>query len=195
MKSPACRICGHWLPVEDVCIECATEPPPFSLAVYVALYKPPWDEAIIAFKYIGHKYLGRHFAHIAYHRFRTRGLFQGVHLIVPVPIDVLRKHHRGFNQCDILANELSYLLDIPWAEALIRTKFRPPQVGLSPAQRRENIKGAFAPRSPRITRGKVILLVDDVYTTGATVQEAASTLKEEGEAAEVRVLTLARSYP
>jgi len=162
--------------------------------VYVALYKPPWDEAIVSFKYTGHKFLGRHFARIAYRIFRDSGIFDGVHLLVPIPIDVLRKHQRGFNQCDILANELSYLLEIPWAGALIRTKFRSPQVGLSPAQRRENLKGVFAPRSPSITRGKVILLVDDVYTTGATVREAASALKEAGKAAEVRVLTLARTY-
>lgn len=111
-------------------------------------------------------------------------------LIVPVPTDERRRRRRGFNQATLLAQALGKALDLDVMEAVVRTRRCEPQTGLTAAQRRCNLLGCMAADSA--VSGKRVLLVDDVYTTGSTVSEAARALKEAG-AAGVCVLVAARA--
>jgi ComF family protein len=118
-----------------------------------------------------------------------RELADAADLLVAVPLHVRRLKERGFNQALLLAQAFP---DKPLArEALIRVRHTVPQSGLNPRERRENVKRAFAAPRPEDLKGKNVLLIDDVYTTGATVRECAKVLLKAG-AREVNVLTVAR---
>ncbi|MGH9779613.1 MAG: ComF family protein [Candidatus Acidiferrales bacterium] len=113
-----------------------------------------------------------------------------VDAIVPVPLYPARRRARGYNQAELLAHELSKWIKKPVApRALARIKDTPSQTGLTPAQRIENVRGAFA-ASAKLDLGR-ILLVDDVCTTGATLNACARTLKRAG-AQQVVAATVAR---
>jgi ComF family protein len=114
-------------------------------------------------------------------------------LIVPVPLHPKRICQRGFNQAALLAGALATQLAIPCAKrALIRVRHTPPQVGLSDAQRQENVHKAFQCVERSRVAGQRVLLVDDVMTTGATVESAARALLE-GDALRVSVIAVART--
>lgn len=118
-------------------------------------------------------------------------------IIVPVPLHRLRLWLRRYNQSAELARALAGLSDVPMqAELLIRTRRTKPQVGLSATQRQSNVRNVFAvPDDRRIAiQGRKVVLVDDVLTTGATVNAAARTLKRAGAEA-VFVLTFSRVLP
>ena len=117
-------------------------------------------------------------------------------VVVPVPLHVWRRVRRGFNQADDLARRL----EVPVLHALMRVRPTVPQTGLTAAGRRRNVRNAFA-ISPLLLRrarqtldGRIVVLVDDVQTTGATLEACASVLMRAG-AAEVRALTVARAVP
>ena len=110
-------------------------------------------------------------------------------LIVPVPLHWRKRWRRGFNQSDLLARDVARRTGLPVSRAVRRVKPAPPQAGLSNAQRRANVAGAFAVRRP--VAGLRVLLIDDVMTTGATASACARALKR-ARAARVTLLTLAR---
>lgn len=113
-------------------------------------------------------------------------------LIVPVPTDSRRRRRRGFDQSALLAGHVAETLGMPMREALVRTSHRAPQTGLNAGQRRANLAGCM--RAGEAVRGRRVLLVDDVYTTGATCCEAARALRAAG-AVSVGVFAAARSVP
>ena len=144
-----------------------------------------------AFKYDRRPSLARPLAHLL--RDRSAGLIAGAHVAVPVPLHRWRRLHRGFNQAAALAAGLG----LPVCHALRRVRPTPAQVGLTAAARRRNVHDAFAPawrtiRSRRPLEGRIVVLVDDVRTTGATLHECAVVLKEMG-AVEVRSAALAQA--
>jgi len=113
--------------------------------------------------------------------------------IVPVPIHPRRLRERGYNQSALIAHELSRLISAPLANGLLlRRRNTPPQArSLSLKERQRNVVGAFYCRGHSLLKGKQILLIDDVCTSGATLGACASALKSAG-AASVRGLTLAK---
>jgi len=113
-------------------------------------------------------------------------------LLIPIPLSKTRLKWRGFNQAREIAKELSNFLEIPiFDDVLIKIRESIPQVELSGEEREENIKGIFLVKNNEKIRGRKILLVDDVYTTGATMNECAKILKDSG-AREVWGVTIAR---
>jgi ComF family protein len=117
----------------------------------------------------------------------------GVDLVTPVPLHPRRLRQRGFNQASLLARRLGVSLNLPvHYSSMDRSRWTAPQMGLSRRQRAENVRGAFVVRDPDAVRGKVVLLVDDVLTTGETVNQCVRGLKK-SEAREVLVLTVART--
>jgi len=115
--------------------------------------------------------------------------------IVPVPLHPLRRRERGFDQAELLAAALAEATRIAVRPGLLlRTRYTDPQIGLRPHERRENVKGAFELRHPLPGSGVRVLLVDDVYTTGATLEECAGTLRKGGAGA-VYALTVTRAAP
>lgn len=112
---------------------------------------------------------------------------------MPVPLHRVRRRERGFNQSRLLARDLGRLREMKVLDgALVKVRNAPAQAGLRAAERERNAVGAYAVRRPDKVRGKVIVLVDDVTTTGATLRECARVLVEAG-AKEVRAITLAQA--
>lgn len=111
---------------------------------------------------------------------------------MPVPLHAKRKRTRGYNQAQVLAEGISRIRKIGVLNGLAKVKNTPPQTFLDGENRRNNPKGAFAVRRQDAVKGKTLLLVDDVFTTGATMRECSRVLKK-GGAKEVRGITLARA--
>ena len=124
-------------------------------------------------------------------------------MVLPIPLHGTRWRQRGFNQAQMVTDAWARCEALeggsprafPKARRiLVRSKPTPPQTGLGKPARRRNIRGAFSVVAPKTVKGSHILLVDDVYTTGATADEAARVLKRNG-AARVDILTIARTMP
>jgi ComF family protein len=117
---------------------------------------------------------------------------KGIHTVVPVPLHWRRRLQRGFNQSFLLARKLR-LSGVPISTDLVRIRHTQQQWDLNPAQRRKNVKGAFAVRKGHHFEGKRIALVDDITTSGATLNECAKTLKASG-AEKVIAFVVATAY-
>lgn len=116
-------------------------------------------------------------------------------LLIPVPLHASRLRWRGFNQSLLLTKDLASSWAMPLDPFVLRRcRSTPPQVGLDERARRRNVRGAFAVADRASVKGRAILLVDDVFTTGATVNECAVTLRRAGARC-VDVLVLARVLP
>jgi ComF family protein len=190
---PCCRTCGDPLPTwralsvaETLCPRCRRREPLVSLARAVGPYEGSLRAIVHALKYDGRPTIARHLAA----RMREAGseVLAGADVVVAVPLHRSRERARGFNQ----ARELARHLGLPAANALVRTRRTPPQADLPAARRHANVRGAFAWRRGVAVRGRTIVLVDDVSTTGATLNACARPLLDAG-AAEVRALTAARA--
>ncbi len=113
-------------------------------------------------------------------------------VLAPIPLFKRKQRKRGFNQAELIAQELAKALNLPLlTDNLIKIKKTQAQVSLTKEQRAENIKDAFALKNPQAFHGKKVLLIDDVFTTGATMEETAKTLKQAG-ASEVWAITASR---
>lgn len=99
--------------------------------------------------------------------------------MIPVPLHKSRLRRRGFNQAELLARSLAHLYNLTVSTALIRTKKTGPMYNLPKDERRQNISGAFTV-SPNVYEDKNVILIDDIFTTGSTAEEAVRTLKESG---------------
>jgi ComF family protein len=115
-------------------------------------------------------------------------------VVCAVPLHESRLRERGFNQSEMLAEVVAEAMGRPLKPLLERTRPTLPQVELPAQSRRENVRGAFAPRLTEVIQGQRVLLIDDLFTTGATLAECARMLRRAG-AQEVRVFTLARPVP
>ena len=120
-------------------------------------------------------------------------LWRGADALVPVPLHPSRRRERGFNQARLLARGLAAGRGLAVLDgALIKTRNAPAQAGLRAADRERNVRRAYAVKRPDLVRGRVLVLVDDVTTTGATLRECAGVLMDAG-AKEVRAVTLAQA--
>jgi ComF family protein len=157
------------------------------------LYEGRLRDIIHAFKYDGRRSLATPLAMVI--RARAAAVLRDAECVVPVPLHPVRRLRRGFNQ----SADLASCLDRPVVHALWRTHYTAPQTGLTATERRRNVRGAFrlspllsARARARFIVDRVVVLVDDVRTTGATLNACARVLKRAG-AREVRTLTVARA--
>jgi len=140
-----------------------------------------YKELIHRFKYGKKIPLGKRLAQRLGETINSDPRFLKSDFLIPVPLHKSRYRERGFNQSEIVAEEISKIAGLPLLKnALIRKKNTKDQTNLSFQQREENVKGAFVVTQPEIINGKRIVLVDDVITTGATLSECARTLKQAG---------------
>ncbi|MBB3047788.1 ComF family protein [Litorivivens lipolytica] len=193
-----CRRCALPLATGDLCGHCLKQAPVFDQCIACWEYGFPIDALISRFKYHGDKACGALLAELAQTVFSQTGFSQTafskttVDMLIPVPMHWRRQLTRGYNQTEILANHWGYAFNIPVRHAIKRTKATPTQQGLSASARRRNLLGAFALPAPDAVRGKHVVLVDDVLTTGATANTLAAILRRAG-AAEISIWCLART--
>lgn len=193
ISPPLCQCCG----VEfagggsHYCGPCLTRPPHFSKARAIFRYDDESARLVQAFKYGGKTVARGTFCALA-KKVPPLADLAPPELIVPVPLHRKRLQARGFNQALVLARFLFPKQGQRIAASLLlRTRWTDPQTVLSGRARRQNLRGAFAVKHPELVCGRRVLLVDDVFTTGATLDECAKVLKDHG-AAQVEALTLAR---
>jgi len=168
--------------------------PAFSLHRSYARYQGELKDVIILFKYRQFKVLGKDLARFVFKALkREESLWWGAEAIIPVPLHPQKKRQRGFNQAEIIARELALLKGIPLEEKrLVKVKNVPPQTSLEQKEREKNVRGAFRVVKSERVKGKILILVDDVYTTGSTLRECSLELKRAG-AKEVKALTIAQA--
>jgi ComF family protein len=175
-----------------LCPGCRADPPAFTVARAAGPFEEPLRMAIHALKYQGKERVAPSLAELLVEAWKREPILHSAEVVIPLPIHQKREKDRGFNQSALLSRDLAASLSLPlFDRVLTRPIHRQPQVGLGRAERRENVSGVFAVEYPALVRGRSLLLVDDVLTTGATCHEAARTLLDAG-AAEVKVLALAR---
>lgn len=145
--------------------------------------------AIYQFKYHNRRIYGRAFAREMVRAYgRTIRKWQ-IAIIIPIPLSKSRRRKRGYNQAEILAKEIGRLMDIPVdTESLIRNKNTIPQKVMDARGRRKNLQHAFAWKGMKL-QGVNVLLIDDIYTTGSTIDVAAKTVRLAG-AEKVHFLTV-----
>ena len=173
------------------CAECADDSPLYR-NLSVCLYEKPIKAAIYAFKYSDKTYLARIFALMMAKKLRSLSKEnRDFDLILSVPLHKKRLRHRGYNQADLLAKYLSKELQIPYdSKALSRIKETQTMNQLSKSQRAPNVEDAFFVEKSSL-KAKKILLIDDIYTTGATAKSIAALLKKQG-VAHITMLSIAR---
>lgn len=201
VSRPLCDTCGDPLPswrilsvAEGRCARCRRRPPAFDVARAAGEYDGALRAILHAFKYDGRRTLAEPLA--AMMRECHEGVLRDADIVVPVPLHPWRRLRRGFNQ----AEELAAHLGLPVVHALWRSRMTLPQSGLTARERRRNVREAFrlspfrGSEDPRLRGVGCVVLVDDVRTTGATLDACAVALKEAG-VREVRALTVARAAP
>jgi len=175
-----------------VCERCHRRPPPYTYARAAAYYGGPLRAAIHAFKYRGKTALVRPLGQFMGEVGRRHLQLSEVDGLIPIPLHSTRLQERGFNQAGLLARELGRQWGIPvWTNLVGRVVPTVPQSELSEAERRRNVRGAFALTRSAGVEGCRLLLIDDILTTGSTTAECARALRM-GGAETVGVFTLAR---
>ena len=193
-ETARCRACGGALgPVASgVCRRCAEEPPPWFRGVSALDYHGEAGDLVRAYKYGRQTALAAYFAEEMAAAWRSYGAPAKPQALVPVPLHPRRQMERGFNQAALLCRLLSPRLGLPVVEVLRRKRPTRHQARLDAHARRRNMRRAISVTGMDRLRGKSILLVDDVMTTGATLAACTEALVAAG-AAEVSVLTAARA--
>ena len=203
---PRCVLCRRFLPKDqtDFCHHCREHAPEFGksktqlsfLAVWTAVwyYKDTVRDSILRYKFSGRRSYAPAYGRVLAMKLRKEGL-DDFDLLTWVPIAPLRRLRRGYDQVELLAGEVACNLGVQSTKTLRKIRNTPPQSGIANvSHRRANVVGAYKPVQPDVIRGKRILLLDDVITTGATASECARTLLTAGAKEVVCAALAASSY-
>jgi len=195
VPDPHCEICQKPLDTGATltCRECRDRKNYFSYTMAAGAYQGALKEMIHFYKFNKKKRLYKMLSEIMLDNIHHE-VFEGIDIIVPAPLSRKSLEEREYNQTELIASYLSYKLGIPAANLVIKTKETERQSSLEREKRLTNLKGAFDIKKEFIDKveGRNILVVDDVYTTGSTINEIARTLVLAG-AEEVRAVTVARA--
>jgi len=192
MPEPVCDTCGLPQAYNGLCNQCQKKPPSYKALRSWTVFENPIRNALHRLKYrrdigLGEALAGQMSVFVS-------GLNWPIDVVLPIPLSKKRLSERGYNQVGMIALPLSLQLGLTYyPEALTRVKETRSQVGLSAAERKTNVQGAFR-ANPKKVVGRVVLLVDDVATTGATLSSAADALYRAG-AKDVYAVTIARALP
>ena len=190
VKAPFCALCGGTAVTGGLCARCSTTPLQIDSIRSVVYFEGTLREAVHLFKYNGRTTLAEPMGDLMAAYWKQNRM--EVDVVVPVPLHAVRLRERGYNQAALLAHEMARRVGLAIDEGvLVRQRATASQVDLDVRQRRENVRAAFRCSSDRLA-GKRVLLIDDVCTTGATL-EACSVALSEGGVRSVQALTLARA--
>jgi ComF family protein len=185
LAGPACARCG--LKVEGalthdfLCGVCRADPPAYERARVAGRFRGVLRVLLHAFKYEHGVWLCRDLTDLLHGCVLTHFAPAEIDIVLPVPLAPVKRRARSYNQAALLARELAARLDRPCLPAVLqRLRNTPSQTRLSAAARRANVLGAFAVTEPGWVRGRTVMLIDDVMTTGATLHEAARALRKAG---------------
>ncbi len=197
IQPPYCAKCSSpfqgAITQEFVCSNCKERELHFECAISCYVSSGPVRDFVHGFKYLGHTHLAKTLAAwLAEALDDPRMMAKPFDALVPVPLHHVRQREREFNQAEVLARLIAEKAGRPVWNALKRTRKTPTQTRLDRSERMENLRGAFKVRSPAQVKGKDLVIVDDVFTTGSTVEECSRVLLKAG-AASVRVITVARA--
>lgn len=191
---PICEKCGKYLENEgqSLCTDCRKELPAFKIGRAVGPYSDDsYRIAVKVLKFLGRKYMAVKMGNLMAEVVKEEQGFWPLDLIVPVPSSAGSARQRGFNQSALLARQIGKKIGVAVdVRLLVRVKETPSQRELTREEREKNLLCAFQVQRPEKIKGKHILLVDDVYTTGSTIRECTRTLLDAG-AASVAVVTWA----
>ena len=195
IKPPWCARCGLSLPISETlqlnCLSCYHYPPHWDALRSVFVYQEPLRHLIHRWKFNDRPEISELFGEAMEFFIHEHWHDPNWQILIPVPLHPIRFRERDYNQALLLTQVLSNKLNIPLSsDALRRIRHTLPQSNLSRSARNQNLRGAFQVNDTLI-QGRRILLVDDLYTTGATLNQCALALKREG-ADRVDGLTLAR---
>ncbi|MBQ6472796.1 MAG: ComF family protein [Victivallales bacterium] len=194
MPERRCRLCGG--PNDshlEICSDCARreDTPPWQVAVAAFPFCGSIRRAIHAFKYQGQLAMAPFLARRMVEEWRRTSELPAIDFVTHIPLHLLRFLGRGYNQASVLAKLVAKQLGLPERTFLTRPRPTGQQARLSPEARRRNVAKAFQPLRARRFQGQSLLLIDDVFTTGATLTAAAQTLLKAG-AGQVSILTVAK---
>lgn len=179
IREPICDKCGRSQAAAlDACRVCQQTPLTLHRIRTATRYEGPVAETIKKFKYSGYFALANPLADLMLAAWPAWE--EPVDVVVPVPLHAARQRERGYNQAELLAQKMER--ELKWqveTAALKRVRRTRPQVGLNSSERHANVRGAFV-TEPNLVRGRRILLIDDVHTTGATLDAAAEVLLAAG---------------
>ena len=195
LKPPWCRICGlpRWSPV---CADCHEHPPLFGRLRAIAFYEPTLREAVHLMKYEKKQVISKHLNQLLRAHLPEDLASTGYDFLLPIPLHTNRLRQRGFNQAEQIAQGVAQAWGVPVrTDILFRIRDTVPLSSLgSHEERLKNIAGAFEVRSPDSIQGQKILLIDDIFTTGTTINEALKVLQA-ASPDRIDVLTLTRTRP
>ena len=194
VEGPVCPRCGYGpARIEEGRCPACPKPAHFDMARGAVRFGDTSRDLIHELKFYGHVELGPVMARRCFRLLEEEWAFEAPDMIVPVPLHESRRRERGFNQAEEIGAELERLARVPMAPAALE-RIRPTRVQstLSRAERRENVRGAFYCDPSSGVAGRTVLLLDDVMTSSATVNECSRVLKDAG-AARVLVLVFARA--
>ena len=211
-----CCVCGEVLShqEQDICLNCLYKLPKIEkihqselekafwgrfdverVAAYIYYQKEsPYNRLLHKIKYGNNPEVGYRLATMAADRLMQEGFFDGIDAIVPLPLSKKKRRQRGYNQCDYIAEGLSQTTGIPvLKDCVVRNKSNETQTHKTRDERWRNVEGIFSLANPGLIKGKHILLIDDILTTGATLTNCAIAIKQ-GCNCRISVFTLAYTY-
>ena len=192
VETPKCMCCGKTIESEEeeYCQDCVAVPKHFEQGFPVFSYREPLKSSIYAFKYKNQREHAEFFADCMFHCYKKEFLRLDLDGIVPVPVHPNKKRKRGYNQAELLAKQLGKRLAVDvFPDYLIRVADTNPQKELNDKERVNNLSHAFQ-LGKSSQRLKKILLIDDIYTTGATI-EACTKVLLSGKAEKVYYTSIA----
>ena len=182
ITEPCCKKCGKPVRYEEqeYCHDCEKREAYYEQGRSVWIHKEPVSWSLYQFKYHNRKIYGEFYAKELYRLYGDKIRQWEIDLIVPVPLHWKRRRRRGYNQAEVVAKHLGRHMNIPVdSKAVVRRYYTNPQKELDERERKRNLRGAFEVKR-NWNESRKILLIDDIYTTGSTINEISKILKEKG---------------
>lgn len=182
VKEPVCSQCGKPLENEreEYCYDCSRNKRAFVQGRALWVYRGVVRDSLYRFKYQNRREYAEYYSAELMRVYGGWIKERGIQAVVPIPLSGKRRRQRGFNQAELVARKVAKRMNLPvYGRLLIRTRDTKAQKGLNDQERKNNLKRAFKTRKNKVQLNH-ILLIDDIYTTGSTMNEAAKELKRAG---------------
>ncbi|MEK7434438.1 MAG: ComF family protein [Cyanobacteriota bacterium] len=195
IKEPFCIICKSNINISDKnnqCVDCNLKKPLFSSLITIGAYNGLLRGVIYNLKYDGIKKLSDPLGFFLANKIKEEINYKKIDFVTSIPVSLEKLKKRGFNQAELIALSVAKNLILPYKEILIRHRETEAQHSLSKQERSENLKEAFSIKAKVNLKNKTVLIIDDIFTTGATIQENCMILKE-GNVSDIYVGVVSKS--